>query len=69
MLFIDYQWDLSSSGMLLDPELELTNTGWVEGDYFQLQRTNDRYVLKRMPKLEKFLLDGVQQNVEKDTNI
>lgn len=66
MLFIDYQWNLSETGLLLDPELELTHTGWTEGDYFQLQRVDDRYVLKRMPALQKFLLDGVQQNVEKD---
>lgn len=66
MLYVDYQWDLNEFGMLLDPELELKHTGWSEGDYFQLQRSKDRYVLRRMPALQKFLLDGVQENVEKN---
>ena len=67
MLFIDYQWDLSEAGMLLDEELNLEHTGWQMGDYFQLRKTKDgRMVLSRMPEIQKFLIDGVQQNVEEN---
>ncbi len=36
MLYIDYSWDCSPSGIILDEEFNADKLGWRDGDYFQL---------------------------------
>lgn len=58
MLHLDYTWDLSENGILLDEELNIDRLGWRGGDYFQLVNVNGRAMLRKVDPLVKFLKDG-----------
>jgi hypothetical protein len=58
MLHLDYTWDLSENGILLDEELNIDRLGWRGGDYFQLVNINGRAMLRKVDPLVKFLKDG-----------
>ena len=58
MLHLDYNWDLSRDGILLDEELNIDRLGWQGGDYFQLVNVNGRAMLRKVDPLIKFLKDG-----------
>ena len=58
MLHLDYNWDLSRDGILLDEELNIDRLGWQGGDYFQLVNVNGRAMLRKVDPLVKFLKDG-----------
>lgn len=58
MLHLDYTWDLSRDGIILDEELNVDRLGWRGGDYFQLVNINGRAMLRRVDPLVKFLKDG-----------
>ena len=58
MLHLDYNWDLSRDGILLDEELNIDRLGWQGGDYFQLVNVNGRVWLRKVDPLVKFLKDG-----------
>jgi hypothetical protein len=58
MLHLDYTWDLSQDGILLDEELNIDRLGWRGGDYFQLVNVNGRCYLRRVDPLVKFIKDG-----------
>jgi hypothetical protein len=47
----------------LDQELNVDKLGWRSGDYFRVTNINGRIVLIKVDPLEKFLLDG--ENNEK----
>ncbi len=40
MRYVDYNWDLSPNGIILDNELDTDKLGWKGGDYFKLINTN-----------------------------
>ncbi len=60
MIHIDFTWDLSRDGILLDEELNIDKLGWKGGDYFKIVNINGRVWLKKVDDLEKFLASGVQ---------
>jgi hypothetical protein len=60
MLYLDYNWDLSPSGILLDNELNTDGLNWHPGDVFVLEETaNGRLVIKKQTGVSKFILEGV----------
>lgn len=58
MKYYDYDWDLGTRGIILDPELNIDQLGWKAGDYFKLENVNGRAMIKKIDPLEKFLIDG-----------
>ena len=58
MLYIDYNWDCSPSGIMLDEEFNVDKLGWKGGDYFQLVNINGRCYLKKVDPVVKFIKDG-----------
>lgn len=58
MLYIDYQWDCSESGIMLDEEFNPDRLGWQGGDYFQFVNINGRCYLRKVHPLVKFIKDG-----------
>lgn len=62
MLYIDYTWDCSPSGIILDEEFNSDNLGWKGGDYFQLININGRQYLRKVGDLEKFIIKGAISN-------
>lgn len=62
MKYYDYEWDISSTRILLDSELNTDRIGWNFGDYFKLINRNGRAVLVRVDPLEKFLDGGTKKN-------
>lgn len=60
MLYVDYQWDCSPNGIMLDEEFDADKLGWKGGDYFQLVNINGRCYLKKVDPVVKFIKDGVK---------
>lgn len=58
MKYYDYEWDISSTRILLDADLNTDNLNWKFGDYFKLINKNGRAVLVKVDPLVKFLEDG-----------
>ena len=58
MKYYDYEWDISSTRILLDADLNTDNLNWKFGDYFKLINRNGRAVLVKVDPLVKFLEDG-----------
>jgi len=44
--------------MLLDEELNIGGLGWKEGDYFKIEKVNGRMMLRKVEKIEAFLICG-----------
>jgi hypothetical protein len=63
MLYVDYNWDCSPSGIILDEEFNADKLGWRGGDYFQLVNINGRCYLKKVDPVVKFIKDG-ERNVQ-----
>ena len=61
MLYLDYQWDLSSDRIILDEELDLDRLGWQGGDYFKLVNVNGRAMLIKQDALIKFIKEGTNE--------
>jgi hypothetical protein len=65
-MYIDYLWDLTPAGLIIDKELNTKKIGWNPGDYFCLVVDQDgQQRLARLNVLENFLIDGV---LKKDNN-
>ena len=64
MLYYDYTWDLSPSGIRLDPELDIDKLGWKGGDYFKLINVNGKPMLVKEDALVRFIKEGEQGQVE-----
>ena len=55
MFYLDYTWDLSPSGIILDKELNTSrHLGWQEGDFFQLVNVNGRQMLRKVDPVVVF---------------
>jgi len=63
LLYVDYSWDCSESGIMLDEEFNADKLGWKGGDYFQLVNINGRCYLKKVDPVVKFIKDG-ERNVQ-----
>lgn len=61
MLYYDYNWDLSPTGIILDDELNTDRLGWQGGDYFKFVNVNGKQMLVKVNDLEKFLLAGINK--------
>lgn len=61
MLYVDYTWDLSPNGIILDEEINVDRLGWKAGDYFRLENRNGKMRLVRVDPLVKFLKDGEEK--------
>jgi hypothetical protein len=55
MLYIDYSWDCSPNGIILDEEFNSDKLGWKHGDMFKLININGRQILQKVDPLELFL--------------
>ena len=62
MLYLDYTWDCSPSGIILDEEFNSDKLGWKGGDYFKLININGRQMLRKVGDLEKFIVKGSIDN-------
>lgn len=56
MLHIDYSWDCSEEGIMLDEEFNVDRLGWREGDHFKLVNVNGRCFLRKLDAVEQFFL-------------
>ena len=54
MKHYDYDWDLSSEGIILDAELDTDKLGWKGGDYFKFINVNGRQMLVKVDPVEAF---------------
>lgn len=64
MLYVDYAWDLSPGGILLDEEINVDKLGWKKGDYFELKNVNGRVMLVKVDPLVAFVRQGAEDVVE-----
>jgi hypothetical protein len=60
MQYIDYSWDCSPNGIILDEEFNTDKLGWKGGDYFQLVNIDGRCYLRKVDPVVKFIKDGVK---------
>ena len=60
MLHLDYNWDLSPNGILLDEELNIERLGWRDGDYFKVETVNGRRYLRKVDPLVAFVRSGAE---------
>ena len=63
MLYLDYSWDLSPRGILLDDELNTDRLGWRAGDMFKFINENGRQKLIKVDPVEQFA-KGYPVNVQ-----
>lgn len=61
MKYYDYDWDLGTKGIILDPELDIDRLGWKAGDVFKLVNVNGRAMIQKVDQIELFL-EGKQTN-------
>jgi len=62
MLYLDYNWNLTPTTMIPDPELNTDNLEWKVGDYWRVAETaKGNKVLVKVDPLVKFLVDGTNQ--------
>ena len=54
MKYIDYSWDCSSKGIILDEEFNTDKLGWKGGDCFKLINCNGRAMLVKLEAVEQF---------------
>ena len=55
MRYYDYDWNLNSDGIELDPEINIDKLGWSAGDHFKLVNINGRVMLKKVHPLVAFV--------------
>jgi hypothetical protein len=54
LLHLDYTWDLTPNGIILDEELNTDKLGWKGGDYFKFVNVNGRQMLVKLDPVEAF---------------
>jgi hypothetical protein len=60
MLYIDYNWDLTPETMIPDPELNTDRLEWKQGDYWKVVEKNGKKFLRKVDKLEQFVVAGAE---------
>lgn len=63
MLHLDYNWDLTHNGIILDEELNTDKLGWKHGDMFKFININGRQMLVKVDPVEQFA-KGYPVNVQ-----
>ncbi len=63
MLYVDYSWDCSPNGIILDEEFNTDRLGWKGGDCFKLVNVNGRCFLRKLDPVEQFI-KGEPVNVQ-----
>ena len=59
MLYLDYNWDLTSTRMIPDQELNTDTLNWQVGDCWRIQETDTgRKILVKVEPLVEFLKAG-----------
>lgn len=53
-MYVDYSWDCSEKGIILDEEFNSDKLGWKGGDYFKLININGRQMLIKVDPVEAF---------------
>lgn len=61
MLHLDFNWDLSPGGILLDEELNIDKLGWKDGDFFKVETVNGRRRLTKVDPLIAFVRAGAEE--------
>ncbi len=64
MLYVDYTWDCSKQGIILDAEFNSDKLGWRHGDYFKFINVNGRQMLVKVGELENFIVKGATENAK-----
>jgi hypothetical protein len=54
MLYLDFDWDVSPSGIKFDKELNIDRLGWKHGDCFKIDNVNGQAMLVKMEAVEQF---------------
>ena len=54
MLYIDYNWDCTPNGIMLDEEFNSDKLGWKAGDLFEFVNINGRQILRKVDPLVAF---------------
>ena len=54
MLYVDYDWDVSPNGIMLDQEFNIDRLGWKAGDCFKVVNINGRVILQKVEAVEQF---------------
>jgi hypothetical protein len=55
MIHLDFDWDVSKDGIILDPALDIDKLGWHGGDYFKLVNINGQAQLIKVDPIVPFL--------------
>ena len=63
MQYIGYNWDLTSTTIIPDEEINTRVLGWKAGDYWQVQEQNGKKIFVKVDPLVKFLIDGSNEQV------
>ena len=58
MLYVDYNWDLTPTTIMPDPELNTDQLDWKTGDFFQVQEHNGKKYLRRVDPQVQLTLKG-----------
>jgi hypothetical protein len=58
MIYIDYTWDLSSTLIIPDQEIDTKQLNWQAGDYWQMVEQNGKIFLRKVDPMVKFLIEG-----------
>jgi len=61
MIHLDFTWDLSPKGILLDEELNLERLDWNDGDYFKVETIDGRRWLRKVDPLVAFVFAGDEE--------
>jgi hypothetical protein len=54
MFYMDYNWDLSPNGIILDEELDIDKLGWRSGDLFEVTNINGKAMLRKVDPVRAF---------------
>ncbi len=63
MLYVDYNWDCSPGGIILDAEFNSDKLGWKAGDLFKFINVNGQQMLVKVDPVEAFV-KGYPVNVQ-----
>jgi hypothetical protein len=63
MLHLDYNWDCSPNGIILDEEFNSDKLGWRAGDLFRFTNVNGKQILQKIEPIEAFVR-GYKPNVQ-----
>ena len=60
MLHIDYHWNLTSTAIIPDRDINTDRLGWRAGDFWQMVESDGQLVLRKVDPIVQFVLEGNQ---------